>query len=156
MKKNLIVLIMILLIPLVSCDNDAYDPSSGTNAKGSDREMTQTDPIQKEEDAKKESVNSVLEQTEIKVTFIELGSVKCIPCKKMQPIIKEIEEEYKDVKVVFYDVWTPQGKPYAQKYRIRLIPTQVFLDKDGNEYYRHAGFFSKEEIIKILQKKGVK
>ncbi|MBU1078216.1 MAG: thioredoxin family protein [Spirochaetes bacterium] len=118
--------------------------------------MTQTDPIQKEEDAKKESVNSVLEQTEIKVTFIELGSVKCIPCKKMQPIIKEIEEEYKDVKVVFYDVWTPQGKPYAQKYRIRLIPTQVFLDKDGNEYYRHAGFFSKEEIIKILQKKGVK
>jgi len=32
---------------------------------------------------------------EIKVTFVELGSVGCIPCDKMQPIMKEIEEEYK-------------------------------------------------------------
>ena len=28
------------------------------------------------------------------VTFIELGSVKCIPCKMMQPIMDEIEQEY--------------------------------------------------------------
>jgi len=93
----------------------------------------------------------------IKVTFIELGSVRCIPCKKMQPIMDEIKKEYKgQVKVVFYDVWTPEGKPYAYKYKIRLIPTQVFLDKDGKEYYRHEGFFPKEELVKILKQKGVK
>lgn len=46
-----------------------------------------------------------------KATFIELGSVRCIPCKKMQPIVKSIEEKYRDqVKVIFYDVWTPEGK----------------------------------------------
>lgn len=40
-----------------------------------------------------------------KVTFIELGSVKCIPCQQMQPIMKSIEAKYgKDVKVVFHDV----------------------------------------------------
>jgi thioredoxin 1 len=93
----------------------------------------------------------------IKVTFIELGSVKCIPCKKMQPIIEEIEKEYKgQVKVVFYDVRTPEGRPYAYKYKIRLIPTQVFLDKDGTEYFRHIGFFPKEELVKVLKQKGVK
>ena len=96
-------------------------------------------------------------QTGIKVTFIELGSVKCIPCKMMQPVMKEIEEEYGDqVDVVFYDVWTPEGKPYAGVYNIRVIPTQVFLDKDKNEYYRHEGFFPKDELVKVLKQKGVK
>src|SRR3989339_1088402 len=88
---------------------------------------------------------------ELKVTFIELGSVKCIPCKMMQPIMDEIEKEYPgQVKVVFYDVWTQEGQPYAGQYGIRSIPTQVFLDKDGKEYYRHTGYFPKEELVKIL------
>ncbi|MFA6542260.1 MAG: hypothetical protein WCT99_11740 [Bacteroidota bacterium] len=26
------------------------------------------------------------------ITFIELGSVNCIPCKKMQPVMKAIEQ----------------------------------------------------------------
>jgi len=90
------------------------------------------------------------------VTFVELGSVRCIPCKKMQPIMKEIEQEYAGrVKVIFYDVWTPDGKPYGQKYGIRVIPTQVFLDKDGKEYSRHEGYFPKEELVKVLKQKGV-
>ncbi len=40
-----------------------------------------------------------------KVTFLEIGSVNCIPCRMMQPIMKEIAEEYKGiVKVEFYDL----------------------------------------------------
>ena len=94
---------------------------------------------------------------ELKVTFIELGSVGCIPCDKMQPIMKEIEEEYKgQVEVVFHDVKTTEGEPYKKIFNIRVIPTQVFLDKEGNEYFRHLGFFAKDEIIKVLQKQGVK
>jgi thioredoxin 1 len=96
-------------------------------------------------------------ESKIKVTFVELGSVRCIPCKKMQPVMKAIEKEYGDqVKVVFHDVWTSEGKPYVKKYKIRIIPTQVFLDKDGKEYFRHEGFFPKEELVKILKRKGVK
>ena len=88
------------------------------------------------------------------VTFIELGSVNCVPCRMMQPIMDEIEKEYAGkVKVVFHDVWTPEGKEKARPYKIRVIPTQVFLDKDGNEYYRHEGFFPKEELVKVLEMK---
>lgn len=91
------------------------------------------------------------------VTFVELGSVRCIPCKMMQPIMKDIEKEYAgQVKVVFHDVWTPQGEPFARSYKIRVIPTQVFLDKDGEEYFRHEGFFPKDELVKVLKQKGVK
>ena len=91
-----------------------------------------------------------------KVTFIELGSVKCIPCQQMQPVMKSIETKYgKDVKVVFHDVWTDAGAPYAKQYGIEAIPTQVFLDETGKEYFRHVGFFAEEELVKVLQQKGV-
>lgn len=92
-----------------------------------------------------------------KVTFVELGSVNCIPCKQMQPIMKSIEERYSDqVKVIFYDVWKSDQKQYAQKYGIRLIPTQVFLDENGKEFHRHEGFYPETEIDKLLQGKGLK
>jgi len=92
-----------------------------------------------------------------KVTFIELGSVKCIPCQQMQPILKSIEKNYgEQVKVIFHDVWTPEGKAYATEYKINLIPTQVFLDENGKEFFRHEGFFPEEEVVKLLKTKGVK
>jgi len=92
-----------------------------------------------------------------KVTFIELGSVNCIPCKMMQPVMKNIEMKYgSQVKVIFYDVWTQEQKPYADKYGIKLIPTQVFLDENGKEFCRHEGFYPEEEINKILKGKGLK
>ncbi|UCE04529.1 MAG: thioredoxin family protein [bacterium] len=90
-----------------------------------------------------------------KVTFVELGSVNCIPCKMMQPVMKAIEEEFGDqVEVVFHDVWKDRAP--AEQYRIRVIPTQVFLDETGKEFFRHEGFYPKEEIEKLLIDKGLK
>ncbi|MBN2007913.1 thioredoxin family protein [candidate division KSB1 bacterium] len=92
-----------------------------------------------------------------KITFVELGSINCIPCKAMQPVMKAIEEKYESqIKVVFYDVWQPDQKNYAQEYNIKLIPTQVFLDENGKEIMRHEGFFAEEEIDAFLQKQGLK
>ncbi len=94
--------------------------------------------------------------SEYKVTFIELGSVKCIPCRKMELVLDKIRKKYpKDVKVIFYDVWTKKGKPYGVQYNIRMIPTQIFLDNKGDEYYRHVGYFPEKEVIKILKTKNV-
>ena len=101
--------------------------------------------------------NIVNQASSAKVTFVELGSVNCIPCKQMQPIMKSIEEKYGDqVKVIFYDVWKEDQKKYAQQYGIKLIPTQVFLDANGKEFHRHEGFYPEAEIDKILQGKGLK
>jgi thioredoxin 1 len=89
-------------------------------------------------------------------TFIELGSVNCVPCKAMRPVMTDIETSYKDkAKVLFYDVWTKEGEPYGRKFGIRVIPTQVFLDKDGKEFYRHEGFFLASDIKKMLADNGV-
>lgn len=107
--------------------------------------------------AQKSSISTPDATALVKVTFIELGSVRCIPCKAMQPVMKSIEKKYTgQVKVLFYDVWTPEGKPFGEQYKINLIPTQVFLDQDGKEYFRHEGFFPEEELVKILKQKGVR
>lgn len=91
-----------------------------------------------------------------KITFVELGSVNCIPCKKMQPVMKAIADKYGyQIKVIFYDVWKPEQEQYGEKYGIRIIPTQVFLDENGKEIFRHEGFFPEKEIDKILQSKGL-
>lgn len=102
--------------------------------------------------------NLVKQKPKHEVTFIELGSVNCIPCKMMQPVMKEIENEYKDkISVVFYDVWQPKDKAMASKYKVRVIPTQVFLDKKGKEFHRHEGFYAAEDIKKVLDKQlGIK
>ncbi len=89
-----------------------------------------------------------------RMTFIEIGADRCIPCKAMQPIMKEIAETYAGrVQVVFYDVWKDPAA--ARKYEIQLIPTQVFIDQEGKEVYRHVGIFPKEEIIALLKEQGV-
>ncbi len=88
------------------------------------------------------------------VTLLDLGSVSCIPCKMMAPIIEKLKKQYEGkAAVVFIDVWkdTKAGKRYG----VRAIPTQIFFDKGGREVYRHVGFLGEEAIVRQLQKMGV-
>lgn len=69
--------------------------------------------------------------------------------------MRKVEATFpRDVKVVFYDVWTEEGRPYATKYKISVIPTQVFLDAKGTEFYRHEGFFPEDELMRLLRGRG--
>ena len=82
--------------------------------------------------------------------LVDLGAGMCIPCKRMAPILEALRVDYAGaVDVRFIDVWKdPQaGRPYA----IRLIPTQIFLDRTGRERFRHEGFFGREEIEQIFK-----
>jgi thioredoxin 1 len=94
-------------------------------------------------------------QTKPKITFLELGSVGCIPCKKMVPIMRSIETRYGDqVKVIFHDVRKEKEK--AEQYKVNIIPTQVFLDAEGKEIHRHVGYYPEADIDKLLKKHGLK
>ena len=89
-----------------------------------------------------------------KVTFIEIGADRCIPCKAMQPIMKEIAEEFQGtIQVVFYDVW--KYPEYGQEYGVQIIPTQIFMDSRGREVFRHTGLFPKEDILSMLKDKNL-
>ena len=83
------------------------------------------------------------------VTLVDLGARSCIPCKLMAPILEELEKEYKGrAAVIFIDVWKNRGK--AKEFKVVTIPTQIFYNKQGQEVYRHVGFFDKESIRERL------
>lgn len=87
--------------------------------------------------------------------LLDLGATKCIPCKMMAPILEELAKDYKgQLDVEFIDVWK-NPKP-AEKYKIQSIPTQIFYDAKGKEFFRHIGFFPKEDILKTFEKQGIK
>lgn len=86
--------------------------------------------------------------------MIELGADKCVPCKMMAPIIEDLRKEYKGkLEIVFIDVWKDSSA--AEEYGIQSIPTQIFLDENGKEFFRHVGFFSKENILKTFADHGI-
>jgi thioredoxin 1 len=88
-------------------------------------------------------------------TLADFGARTCIPCKKMAPILAELEHELKGKgNVLFTDV--REDGDLAEKYRIQMIPTQIFFDNKGKEVKRHMGFLSKADIIKELKAAGLK
>jgi len=88
------------------------------------------------------------------VTMVDVGAEKCIPCRMMAPILRELDEAYKGrAAIVFIDVWKNKGQ--EQRFGIRAIPTQIFYDKEGKEVRRHEGFLDKVRIVEIFRELGV-
>jgi thioredoxin 1 len=86
--------------------------------------------------------------------LLDLGAGKCIPCKMMAPILEELKAEYAGVfDVEFIDVWKQPDQ--AEKYGVETIPTQIFFDASGKEFFRHVGFFSKEDILAKWKEIGI-
>lgn len=78
--------------------------------------------------------------------LVDLGRETCIPCKKMVPVLNELRKDYKgQLEVVFIN--TEKDPDAVDKYKIQMIPTQIFYDANGKEFYRHQGFYSTENIV---------
>lgn len=79
-------------------------------------------------------------------SMLELGSVNCVPCKMMAPILDELRESFDgQLDVNFIDVW--KNEEAGTQYGIRAIPTQIFFDAKGTEIFRHEGFYPREDIV---------
>jgi len=90
-----------------------------------------------------------------KPTVIDLGARTCIPCKKMAPILESLSGEYRGkAGVLFIDVHDDQAA--AQKFRVQMIPTQIFFNTQGKEVKRHVGFMDKHDIVTELKTAGLK
>lgn len=101
--------------------------------------------------------NQVVATTKIPVKLpklLDLGADKCIPCKMMAPVLKELKKDYEGkMDVEFIDVW--QNPDAGKQYGIEMIPTQIFYNADGKEMFRHTGFFGKEDILGKWKELGV-
>lgn len=129
-----LLVIAILLVGLVACGASNDRPGAEQNDSVADSS---------------EVVQDSLLATGYKVTFLELGAESCIPCKMMQPIMREIAAEYPGVvEVIFHDLY--KDRSIGQRWNVRVMPTQIFLDAEGREFYRHEGFYPKDELKEML------
>lgn len=82
-------------------------------------------------------------------TFLEFGSVGCHSCRQMEDVMETIKQEYgRRVNVVFINVSLKKNRDFVDYFGIATIPTQVLLDKNGKEFFRHSGFLSAEDLSK--------
>lgn len=87
--------------------------------------------------------------------LLELGSHNCVPCKMMMPVLDTLRQKHKDkLKIDFIDVW--EDRKAGAQYSVKSIPTQIFFDQDGNELFRHVGFWSRQDIESKFAELGIK
>ena len=99
-----------------------------------------------------ESVNTTVTPADSDLPrLLDLGSHNCTPCQMMVAELDAVSEAYTDVvNVEFIDV--NENPNAARSYEIRLIPTQIFFDGEGNELFRHEGYMSREDMTaKLLE-----
>jgi len=87
------------------------------------------------------------------ITFLEFGSIGCSACKRMEKVMQEISETYSEkVNIVFINISLAENHNFMRFYGIAVIPTPILLDKTGKEFFRHSGFFSKDELKTLIDK----
>jgi thioredoxin 1 len=87
-------------------------------------------------------------QVDSGIHAVKFGATWCGPCKRMEPTLAQLESEFSMIEFIAVDV--EQVPSLAQKYRIRTVPTLVFL-KDGQEVNRVSGLSLIEPLRKILR-----
>lgn len=113
--------------------------------------------------------------------IVDFGADSCEPCKKMAPILVELNKELRGQAIVkFVDVW--KNNKASGNLPLEVIPTQFFFNSDGTPYkpadaeaaakngfilYEmrdsgehvytvHQGFLDKETMLKVLKEMGMK
>jgi thioredoxin 1 len=85
-----------------------------------------------------------------KAVLADFYSDSCVPCKRMSPLLAEIEEQFADtLKVVKINI-NFDGE-LAEKYEVQAAPTLIFF-KNGEEVSRLRGAVKKAEIIDEITK----
>ena len=87
------------------------------------------------------------------VSLLEIGGVGCKPCRKMDTVLVQLKDVYKEnLNIHVSRVTDKDGKKIAKYLGVKAIPTQIIMNKKGEEIYRHTGFLSKTDLQKIINK----
>ena len=79
-----------------------------------------------------------------KPVLVDFWASWCGPCRMMAPVVEEIAQDYKDIKVCKVNV--DDELQLAKQFKIEVIPTLVVF-KDGRKAETIVGVQSKKDIL---------
>ena len=118
-----------------------------------------------------------LNQNKGNIVVLNFWATWCAPCKKEMPSLSQLSRKLPNLKVYAINMEKPNIKKVenfyneleinnikiyfdpefnlAKKFRMRGLPTTIFLDKSGNEFARAIGEidFNSKKLIELLEKK---
>ena len=81
--------------------------------------------------------------------LIDFFASWCGPCQRLSPIIDELADEYAG-KVDIYKVNVDDEETLAQIFKVRSIPTLVYIPKSGDVPTAQAGGKTKAELKELI------
>ena len=126
MKKNLITVLLVFLIPItayMAITKSAESTAKPANATG-------------------------------KPQVIKFTSSMCLDCQKMNTVFKEIFPKYED-KIILTEIHVQDGNSFTnsqiEKYNVTLVPTIILLDTNGKQIKRIEGAIEKQVMDNYLK-----
>jgi thioredoxin 1 len=86
--------------------------------------------------------------------LLEYGRGWCKPCKYMKPILEDVAKAY-GPRAIVTTVDMDSNRDLVRTFRIRMMPTQVFITPNGREFFRNEGTLERAQIVQIFSKMGL-
>ena len=84
------------------------------------------------------------------VVVVDFFATWCGPCKMLAPVLDEVQDEMKNVKIVKIDI--DENSDKASEYGVKNIPT-IKIFKNGEEITTNVGFVPKNLLKEMIEKK---
>jgi len=86
--------------------------------------------------------------------MIKFSAPMCSDCQKMAEVINEVREDYNG-KVEFVEISvnqnTPEVRSLIKRHNVKLVPTMIFMNSNGEQIARVEGAIPKEDFIEYLE-----
>ncbi len=86
--------------------------------------------------------------------LVELGAESCANCLAMEKVLTELRQRHAG-RLQVQSINVLKQPEQATQWKVMVIPTQIFLDAQGQERFRHVGFISAQAVEERFRKLGL-